>query len=222
MYNARTLYEKYMISLNDWLIPRSSVLLEKPPVTKLLRGFPTFYGTRRIINVFTTAWHWDLSWAKQIVGSHGMLCFMAGTWLSSLWDGTQWRPLPVLATAAKNAASALGVDWIRKLVAFCGRPGPWLLVPWCMSAFTYSLCESYYWIHLLHGTSKLLILYDWQSVSMSWCRARLWDLRPDITSCRYVAVWNLRSCFYGAPSLTRGRVCNLWCNHSMVRVARNP
>jgi hypothetical protein len=27
---------------------------------------------------------------------------------------------------------------------------------------------------------------------------------------------------YGAPSLTRGRVCNLWCNHSMFRVAQNP
>jgi hypothetical protein len=28
--------------------------------------------------------------------------------------------------------------------------------------------------------------------------------------------------FCGAPSLTRGRVCNLQCNHSMVRVAQNP
>jgi hypothetical protein len=51
---------------------------------------------------------------------------------------------------------------------------------------------------------------------MSWYRAPLWDLRPDITSCRNVAVWNLRSCFCGAPSLKRGRVCNLQCNHSMV------
>jgi hypothetical protein len=30
------------------------------------------------------------------------------------------------------------------------------------------------------------------TVSMSWYRAPLWDLRPDITSCRSVAVWNLR------------------------------
>jgi hypothetical protein len=36
---------------------------------------------------------------------------------------------------------------------------------------------------------------------MSWCRAPLWDLRPDITSCRYVAVWKLRSLFlWGALS----------------------
>jgi hypothetical protein len=28
-----------------------------------------------------------------------------------------------------------------------------------------------------------------QSVSMCWCRAPLWDLGPDITSCRYVAVF---------------------------------
>jgi hypothetical protein len=70
--------------------------------------------------------------------------------------------------------------------------------------------------------SKSQLLYDWQSVSMSWYRAPLWDLRPGIISCRNVAVWNLRSCIYGAPSLTWGRVCNLWCNHSMVRVAQNP
>jgi hypothetical protein len=63
---------------------------------------------------------------------------------------------------------------------------------------------------------------DGQSVSMSCYRAPLWDLRPDITSCRNVAVWNLRSCFCGVPSLTRRRVCNLQCKHSMVRVAQNP
>jgi hypothetical protein len=45
-------------------------------------------------------------------------------------------------------------------------------------------------------------------------------LRPDIICCRNV-VWNLRSYIYGAPSLTRGRVCNLLYNHSMVRVAQN-
>jgi small ligand-binding sensory domain FIST len=27
-----------------------------------------------------------------------------------------------------------------------------------------------------------------QSVTMSWCQAPLWDLRPNITSCRYVSV----------------------------------
>jgi hypothetical protein len=57
---------------------------------------------------------------------------------------------------------------------------------------------------------------------MSWYRAPLWDLRPDITSCPNVPVSNLRSCLYGVPSLTRGQVYNLQCNHSMVRVAQNP
>jgi hypothetical protein len=57
---------------------------------------------------------------------------------------------------------------------------------------------------------------------MSWYRAPLWDFQPDITSCSNVAVWNLRSCFCWVPCLTGGRVCNLQCNHSMVRVAQNP
>jgi hypothetical protein len=65
--------------------------------------------------------------------------------------------------------------------------------------------------------------YDRMSVNQYvLVRAPLWDLRPDITSCWNIAVWNLRSFFCGAPSLTRGRVCNLQCNHSMVRVAQNP
>jgi hypothetical protein len=70
------------------------------------------------------------------------------------------------------------------------------------------------------GTSKLL--YDWKSASQSWYRAPLWDLRPDITSCRNVTVWNLRSCIYEAPSLTRGPVYNLQCNHSTGLIAQNP
>jgi hypothetical protein len=61
-----------------------------------------------------------------------------------------------------------------------------------------------------------------QSVSMSWYRVPLWDLWPDIISCRNFAVSNLRSCIYWAPSLTRGRVSNMQCNHSIVRVAQKP
>jgi hypothetical protein len=57
---------------------------------------------------------------------------------------------------------------------------------------------------------------------MSWYRVPLWDLWPDIISWRNVAVCNLRSCICGVPSLTRGRVCNLRSNHSVVRVAQNP
>jgi hypothetical protein len=53
--------------------------------------------------------------------------------------------------------------------------------------------------------SRSYFTTDSQSVSMSWYRALLWDLRPDITSCRNVAVWNLRSCICGAPSQTWGR-----------------
>jgi hypothetical protein len=62
---------------------------------------------------------------------------------------------------------------------------------------------------------------DGQSVSMSWYRAPLWNFWPDITFCWNVSVWNLRSCFCGAPSLTRRRVCNLQNKHSISWVAQN-
>jgi hypothetical protein len=35
-------------------------------VAQLLKNFPTFYGTRRFITVFTRALHWSVSWARSI------------------------------------------------------------------------------------------------------------------------------------------------------------
>jgi hypothetical protein len=62
-----------------------------------------------------------------------------------------------------------------------------------------------------------------QSVIMSWYPAPLWDLRPDITSCRNVSVWNLRSCFCGAPSLTRDgcAICSIITQWDESRRIRN-
>jgi hypothetical protein len=34
--------------------------------THLLKNFPTFYGIRRFITIFTRALHWSLSWARSI------------------------------------------------------------------------------------------------------------------------------------------------------------
>jgi hypothetical protein len=56
--------------------------------------------------------------------------------------------------------------------------------------------------YIYWSRSRSYFTTDSQSVSMCWYRAPLWDLRPDIISCRNVAVWNLRSCIYDTPSLT--------------------
>jgi len=40
--------------------------LKKPTANQLVKKFPTFYGTLRLIIVFTTARHWSLSWASWI------------------------------------------------------------------------------------------------------------------------------------------------------------
>jgi hypothetical protein len=46
---------------------------------------------------------------------------------------------------------------------------------------------------------------DWQSVSKSWCPAPS-GAHDQIC----ITIWQLQSCFCGAPSLTRGRVCRLY------------
>jgi hypothetical protein len=53
--------------------------------------------------------------------------------------------------------------------------------------------------------SRSHIATDGQSVSKSWCRAPSGD-HDQI----YITVWQLRSCFCGAPSLSRGWVCLLY------------
>jgi hypothetical protein len=60
-------------------------------------------------------------------------------------------------------------------------------------------------------------------VSMPWYRAPLWDLRPDITSCRNVAVWNLRSCFCGRPLWREdgSAICSVITQWSESRRTRN-
>jgi hypothetical protein len=63
------------IQITDWftyiiltylLAPRSTVLLEKLTGLKLVKKFPSFYGTRRSITTFASASHLSLFWASSI------------------------------------------------------------------------------------------------------------------------------------------------------------
>jgi hypothetical protein len=72
-----------------------------------------------------------------------------------------------------------------------------------------------------HGSHKVKVKFTLELTDISQyvlVSSPLWDLWSDVTSCIKVSVWKLLSHIYGAPSLTRGRVCSLQCNHSMARV----
>jgi hypothetical protein len=65
-------------------------------------------------------------------------------------------------------------------------------------------------LHLLVEVEAALQLTVRRSVSQYVkVSSPIWDLWPDITFCPKVVLWKLLSCLYGAPSLTRGRVCHL-------------
>jgi hypothetical protein len=72
------------------------------------------------------------------------------------------------------------------------------------------------------------LIYGCQSVSQSVSQSVCLVAEPTrklVTRYYFLsedAVWKLRSCFCWGPSLTRGRVCSLQFNHSMVRRSRNP
>jgi hypothetical protein len=50
---------------------------------------------------------------------------------------------------------------------------------------------------------KVMLRPTGQSASLSWNKAPIWGLRPDLYYCQ------LQACWCGALSLTRGRVCRL-------------
>jgi hypothetical protein len=48
------------------LTMRSWSLLERSPVVQPFKNFPVFYETVRFISTFSRAFHWSVSWARQI------------------------------------------------------------------------------------------------------------------------------------------------------------
>jgi hypothetical protein len=56
------------------------------------------------------------------------------------------------------------------------------------------------------------ITTDSQSASPSWCQAPDWDPRPIFPHFSLIVFRQLRVYWCGAPSLMRGRVCNLQCS----------
>ena len=63
-FSSRALREEVITLTDSLLTPRSRVLLEKLTCLELVKKFPAFYGTRRFITAFTSAYHLSLSWAS--------------------------------------------------------------------------------------------------------------------------------------------------------------
>ena len=68
-----TLGEQYVLSFVNsrnfvtyWLLTPRSGVLEKLTGSQLVKKFPTFYGTLRLITALTSARHLSLSWATSI------------------------------------------------------------------------------------------------------------------------------------------------------------
>ena len=77
------------------LTPCSRVLLEKLTVFHLVKKFPTFYGTRKLITAFTSARHLSLSWAWSIQSMPPnptywrsiLILYQMLRWWYRRWDG---------------------------------------------------------------------------------------------------------------------------------------
>jgi hypothetical protein len=74
----------------------------------------------------------------------------------------------------------------------------------------------------MRSWSRSYFMTDSQSVCMSWCRAHSGTCDHILLPVGRFLSESCRLCLCWASSLTRGLVCSLQCNHSVVRVAQNP
>jgi hypothetical protein len=124
--------------------------------------------------------------------------------------------------------------WWRQLYRVTTLNTPFGLLISLLQSHTYNhlvLCVTFTQLTILHAdipprTSRVGLLprsasvsqsqshvaTDDQSVSKSWYRAPF-GAHDQI----FISVWQVRSCFRGAPSLTRGRVCLLYVPLDLAR-----
>jgi hypothetical protein len=127
-----------------WLIPWSRFFLEKLIVTQLIKKFLTFYGTRRFINVFTTACHWFLSWTRciqsttsyplslrsaLILSSHVRLGLLSG--LILIWNYT---PLMTSTASGKSFVKYLFPHFLSCSIRGCIQKFP----DWVITKYTHT------------------------------------------------------------------------------------
>ena len=60
------IYFVHVVFTYSLLAPCSRVVLQKLTGSQLVKKFPAFYGTRRLITTFASARHLSLSWARSI------------------------------------------------------------------------------------------------------------------------------------------------------------
>jgi hypothetical protein len=124
---------------------------------------------------------------------------------------------------SKNTAAVdilllkLRVTWSVSLmycsvVLWVARKPNWLALSRLLSSICFGeFLELLFRISELTIQSQSHIATDGQSISKSWCRAPS-GAHDQI----FITLWQLRSWFCGAPSLTRGRVCLL---HMLLALA---
>jgi hypothetical protein len=140
-----------MVDIPSHALTPCSWVLEKPPFAQLLNSFPTFYGTWRLINVFTRALHWSLSWASwiQSVPPHPislrsiLMLFSHNTWGFS--NGLFPSAFPTLLDLMILIVFGKGYNF------------------WSSSLYSF-LPASYYFVQLASRYSHHLVLKYFQSV----------------------------------------------------------
>jgi hypothetical protein len=108
--------------------------------------------------------------------------------------------------------------WREEGLSFAVAAGPrqrshsQVLVPWDSRPY-FTVSNSRLPFSCKQIQSRSHIATDSRSICKSWCRAP-----SGVHDQIFITLWHLRSCFSGAPSLTRGRVCLLYMLLSLSSV----
>jgi hypothetical protein len=162
---------------------RSWALLEKPPIVQPLKNFPTFYGTRRFITVFTRALHWSLSWARST-------------------QSTPSHPIPLRSILILSTHLRLGLP--RGLLPSGFPPISYMhsssppcvlhALPLCPSQapiFPHSTTQFLKTVHIgraiVFGIEKASTVF--QNTEPRWCVAYMWLRRTTVTEFKRAQLW---------------------------------
>ena len=139
-------------NINPW----STVVLEKLMLCHLVKNFAAFYGTRKFITTFTTAYPLSLSWARWIHSTpHRPICrrpflvllsylglsFSSGLLPSDFPAQTLYAPLPSLPSQVRSFLFLFVTSYMCTLNScwLLTKPPSWRATPCRLSATCYSL-----------------------------------------------------------------------------------
>ena len=147
-FHVPTIIPSTFNSNKDYLLtPWCRVLLEKLTGLQLVKKFPAFHGTRRLITALTSVRHLSLSWTSQIQSTYP--------------HPTSWRSILILSTHLRWVSPVVSFPPVSPAIPYT-PPSPHPYAPHAQPISFFSILSStHYW---MRSTNHLVPRYAISSI----------------------------------------------------------